>query len=114
VTRAAPVPDRGVPAGVTRNTLIAVGSRPHLWWTAVTAVLRLASPGWWRRASLPVPDPRLWSFRMVTMYGEADAEPSPRDVVAYLEWCRSTRRSRTETQRGERWTGDRRANRRCG
>ncbi len=69
----------------------AVVRRPWLWLSAVGAVLRLAGPGWWRRAPyLPLPDARLWSFRMVTAYGRPDAEPCATDVIAYLEWCRSS------------------------
>lgn len=79
---------------------MAIGARPDLWWTSLRTVMRLAAPGWWRRPSLPFPDPRLWSFRMVTMYGRADAEPSPGDVVAYLEWCRSAGRAHDKRHRG--------------
>jgi hypothetical protein len=69
----------------------AVLRRPDLWWAALGALRRLAVPGWWHRAPfLPVPDPRLWDFRMVTAYGSADADPESTDVVSYLEWCRST------------------------
>jgi hypothetical protein len=94
VTTEDSLPDCGVPLGATRNTLIAVAGRPRLWGTAVAAVVRLAAPGWWRRPTLPLPDPRLWELRMITMYGRPDAEPSPPDVVSYLEWCRSTRPDR--------------------
>ncbi len=70
----------------------AVFRRPDLWWTALGALIRLAPPGWWHhRPPLPVPDRRLWAFRMVTAYGRSDAEPDARDVVSYLEWCRDTR-----------------------
>jgi hypothetical protein len=69
--------------------VLAVGRRPWLWWPALAAVWRMAAPGWWRRRPyLPLPDERLWAFRMVTAYGRADAEPEPADVVSYLEWCR--------------------------
>jgi len=65
--------------------------RPSLWFTALAAVSRMAVPGWWRKSPyLPVPDPRLWDFRMVTAYGTADADPQPSDVISYLQWCRST------------------------
>ena len=70
---------------------VAVLRRPGLWLTALGAVGRLAAPGWWRRRPyLPVPDGRLWAFRMVTAYGRPDAGPDTADVVSYLEWCRST------------------------
>ncbi len=80
----------------------AVLGRPDLWWTALAALRRLAPPGWWREAPfLPLPDRRLWAFRMLTAYGRADAEPTAADVLSYLEWCRET----AVTARGD---GDRR------
>ena len=73
---------------------VAVLHRPHLWWAGLGALVRLARPGWWRTGSrLPMPDPRLWAFRMVTAYGDPDASPEAADVIGYLEWCRSTGRS---------------------
>jgi hypothetical protein len=84
------------PAAV-RTVISAVLVRPELWLTAVGAVHRLAAPGWWRRRRfLPLPDGRLWGFRMVTAYGRPDAAPDVDDVVSYLEWCRSTGGSRRE------------------
>ena len=69
----------------------AVVRRPGLWWTALAALRRLAVPGWWRtRPHLPLPDGRLWEFRMVTAYGRPDRTPDAADVISYLEWCRST------------------------
>ena len=68
---------------------LAVALRPRLWGVAVTQVLRLARPGWWRRwPPLPVPDRAYLRFRMQTAYGDPDTLPAPGDVVAYLEWCR--------------------------
>ncbi|HEX4218415.1 MAG TPA: hypothetical protein VHZ02_08605 [Acidimicrobiales bacterium] len=68
----------------------AIAPRPWLWATALGTVWRLAEPGWWRRAPhLPLPNEQLWSFRMVTAYGGASAQPGSEDIVAYLEWCRS-------------------------
>lgn len=68
----------------------AIGRRPWLWAAAFGTVLRLAEPGWWRRAPhLPLPNDHLWSFRMVTAYGRPNAQPGTEDIVAYLEWCRS-------------------------
>jgi hypothetical protein len=78
-------------AATVRTVVSAVLVRPHLWLAALGAVSRLAAPGWWgRRPFLPLPDSRLWGFRMVTAYGRADADPDVKDVVSYLEWCRST------------------------
>jgi hypothetical protein len=75
----------------------AVLGRPDLWWAALGALRRLAAPGWWRSPPyLPLPDRRLWSFRMVTAYGTPDAAPEAPDLLSYLEWCRSTgRRARS-------------------
>lgn len=72
----------------------AVARRPDLWWSAFGVVRRLAPPGWWRASPrLPLPDRRLWEFRMVTAYGSPDAAPRAPDVISYLEWCRTTGRS---------------------
>ena len=76
------------------TVVLAVVFRPSLWLTALGTAHRLAAPGWWkRRPFLPLPDERLWAFRMVTAYGHADAIPDGADVVSYLEWCRSAGRS---------------------
>jgi hypothetical protein len=65
--------------------------RPGLWGTAVHQGVRLARPGWWRRAPwLPLPDPDYLAFRFETQYG-GNAAPAPRDLVDYLEWCREMR-----------------------
>jgi len=80
---------RGPRASAT--VVAALLGRPDLWWTSIGVLRRLAPPGWWRRAPhLPLPDPRLWEFRMVTAYGRGDAVPEPADVVSYVEWCRDT------------------------
>jgi hypothetical protein len=89
-------PDRSRrPAGPTPLALAVMARvvlrRPGLWWTALGALRRLAAPGWWRdRPHLPLPDGRLWAFRMVTAYGRPDRAPDAADVISYLEWCRST------------------------
>jgi hypothetical protein len=80
----------GDPGSVVARALLA---RPDLWWTGLVALKRLAPPRWWRRGShLPLPHRAWWQFRMVTAYGRADAHPRAGDVIAYLEWCRSTGR----------------------
>jgi hypothetical protein len=77
------------PAWFLRAT-VAVMVRPHLWWTALVMLVRLAQPGWWRRRPyLPLPDPAYLRFRLQTMYGDPDHEPEPADLVTYLEWCRN-------------------------
>jgi len=74
------------PAAVVRALVV----RPELWWTGVVVLKRLAPSRWWRGGShLPLPHRAWWRFRMVTAYGRADARPRARDVIAYLEWCRS-------------------------
>jgi hypothetical protein len=65
--------------------------RPRLWPTALRQMVRLARARWWRRPPfLPVPDREYLRFRLQTQYG--DAPPVARDLVAYLEWCRSMER----------------------
>ena len=80
-----------------RAWLRAVGgvvARPLLWPTAVRQAVALAPAGWWRRRPfLPVPDASYLRFRLQTMYGGEAPAPEPGDVVGYLEWCRSYRRS---------------------
>jgi hypothetical protein len=62
---------------------------PSLWGIAFAQVLRLASPGWWRRwPPVPMPDRDYLRFRLQTQYGDPEREPEPSDVVAYLHWCR--------------------------
>ena len=75
--------------------------RPDLWWTGVRQALVLAPDGWWRRPPhLPLPDPAYLRFRMVTAHGGdgsahggdgsgVDAREVGRELVTYLEWCRS-------------------------
>jgi hypothetical protein len=69
----------------------AVVRRPDLWWTALGTLRRLAPQSWWQTPPyLPLPDRRLWEFRMVTAYGRPDAVPDRSDVISVLEWCRAT------------------------
>jgi len=85
-------PPRAPSRAALGTVAAAVLRRPGLWPAALAALARLAPPGWWRRRPhLPVPDDRLWAFRMVTAYGRPDAEPVAADVVSYLEWCRDAR-----------------------
>jgi len=66
-------------------------ARPWLWPTAVRQLVRVARPGWWRRAPFfPVPEPNYVRFRLDTAYG-SDAEPRGEHLVSYLEWCRRER-----------------------
>jgi hypothetical protein len=81
--------------GVDARVVMAVITRPDLWWTALAAVRRFAPPGWWRRPPwLPVPAADLWRFRMITAYGDPEARPTPTDALDYLEWCRGVAAAR--------------------
>ncbi len=96
-----PIQRRTSSPQLPRAAVAAVVRRPDLWWAALGALVRLAAPGWWRRPPrLPLPDPDLWSFRMVTAYGRPDAVPTDDDLVSYLEWCRSTAMGRHPFGRG--------------
>jgi len=55
---------------------------------------RLTIPrDWWRRSPhLPLPSREYLRFRIVTQYGDPDADPEGQDLVRYLEWCRAQRR----------------------
>jgi len=71
---------------------LAVARRPGLWPTAATQAVRLARPGWWRRAPfLPLPDHDYVRFRLQTAYGP-HGQPARDDLVAYLTWCREFNR----------------------
>lgn len=75
------------------SVAVAVLMRPGLWVIAVLQLLRLASPGWWKRwPPLPAPDRGYLRFRLQTQYGDPDRAPEPDDVVTYLKWCRGYRR----------------------
>ena len=77
------------------SAALAVATRPRLWAVAVSQVLRLAPPGWWRRwPPVPVPDADYLRFRLQTAYGDPHLRPDAADVVSYLEWCRAVRRLR--------------------
>jgi hypothetical protein len=74
------------------GAVLAVLRRPRLWPTAAGQALRLARPGWWRRAPfLPVPDRDYVRFRIQTAYG-SQGTPEADDLVAYLNWCREFNR----------------------
>jgi len=66
------------------RTVLGIGARllirPELWATAVRQAGVLTTPAWRR-------------FRLETQYGDPDHAPDGDDVVAWLAWCRSWRRS---------------------
>ena len=91
VTRQPTDPPRTRSTRRRRPWLVAVVRRPDLWWTALGELRRMAPRLWWRTPPhLPLPDRRLWEFRMVTAYGRPDAVPDRADVISFLEWCRAT------------------------
>lgn len=63
---------------------------PSLWVTALRQGTRLARPGWWHRwPPVPKVPEEYMRFRLVTAYGDADAQIEPVDLVTYLRWCRT-------------------------
>lgn len=67
----------------------AVARRPGLWPAAARQAWRLVPRRWWSRPPfLPVPDRGWLRFRLETQYGDGRGPVDPRDVVAFLEWCR--------------------------
>jgi hypothetical protein len=69
---------------------VAVLRHPSLWTTALRQLVRLAPSGWWKRAPfLPLPDAAYLKFRLVTAYGGSGGDPQPKDLIAYLHWCRA-------------------------
>jgi hypothetical protein len=80
----------GPTSGPTVKAVVgALVGRPWLWPAAVAEMARMARPGWWRRwPPLPVPDEKLWRFRMETAYGgSGEAVPEGADVVSFVSWC---------------------------
>jgi hypothetical protein len=72
---------------------VAVARRPALWPIALVETLAMAPRNWWRHwPPVPVPSPRWLAFRMETAYGDVAARPLPADVVAWLVWCKVSRR----------------------
>lgn len=68
----------------------AIARRPGLWIPALRTGWRLRRNRWWAVAPfVPVPSPAYLRFRMVTAYGDAEADPTVDDVITYLRWCRA-------------------------
>ena len=66
---------------------------PVLLIEAVRAAAATAPPGWWRRFPfVPKPEPAYMRWRLQTAYGTSETQVTPRDLLAYLEWRRRTRR----------------------
>ena len=71
-----------------------VASRPGLWLTALRELRAFTPRRWWgRRPFVPLPDPALMRFRMVTAYGDPEAAFEADDLVTWLEWCRDWHRT---------------------
>lgn len=88
------VDDQATSPGGWSAVIVAVAVRPRLWVTAVVQAVRLIPRRWWRTGSrLPWPAPAYIRFRSSTATGDPDAAPEPRDVIDWLDWCRSWRRS---------------------
>ncbi|HUW03078.1 MAG TPA: hypothetical protein VMW08_12040 [Acidimicrobiales bacterium] len=78
---------------VFRGALVVI-TRPRLWPTALRELRAFTPRRWWtQRPFLPLPDPELMRFRMVTAYGDAEAPFAPDDLVTWLEWCRNWHRT---------------------
>lgn len=47
---------------------------------------------WWRRYPfLPLPTKEYINFRILTVYGSQEESINPKDIVDYLQWCKSQR-----------------------
>lgn len=80
-----------VPRGTARHVVRHPGDGLAL----VLAAWALRRRRWWRLPPFaPVPDPDYWSFRMMTAYGNADAELDIDDAVAAARWSLRVRRGR--------------------
>jgi hypothetical protein len=96
-----PATPRTSTGDATTTLVLAVLLRPDLWWTALGELRRMTPRLWWRTSPhLPLPDRRLWEFRMITAYGRPDAAPSRADVVSFLEWCRAVSASSVQRPGG--------------
>lgn len=67
----------------------AVIRHPTLLPAAIGVLTSMARRGWWRRPPfLPRPSAEYVRFRLLTQYGDEDADPTVDDVVSYLRWRR--------------------------
>ena len=68
--------------------------RPRLALLLLGAAWRFRARGWFRRPPfLPLPPAEYLEWRMHTAYGDEGAEPTPDELVRYLEWSASMRRT---------------------
>jgi hypothetical protein len=55
----------------------------------------LRRKSWWRHAPfLPLPGPKYWQFRMVTVNGSDQTALSAKEIVAAAKWAKAQRTSR--------------------
>ncbi|MCY4193051.1 MAG: hypothetical protein OXF04_01970 [bacterium] len=66
------------------GSLVRLLGHPSLWITAMRMARRLRM----------LPDRGYLRFRMVTMYGDASAQPRAQDLITYLRWCRAWEQSK--------------------
>ncbi len=72
---------------------VAILSRPSLYLTAIVQLKAFTRRRWWASFPyLPTPSMAYLRFRMETLYGSVDALPPSKDLLEYLEWCRTQRR----------------------
>ena len=68
-------------------------SRPWLWPALLGAAWTFRPRGWHGRPPfLPVPSRKYLAWRLETAYGDPGANPSARDVEAFVLWARAMRR----------------------
>ena len=73
--------------------LPAVLRRPSLWATALLEAKRFVPDDWLRhRPCLPLPDPEMLRFRVITQYGDPESRLVASDVVVWLRWCKAENR----------------------
>lgn len=61
---------------------------------AVRLALATATRGWIRRPPfLPRPEPTYRDWRLSTAYGSSNTQPSTREMVEYLRWRRTMRKT---------------------
>ncbi len=56
---------------------------------------RLRRDHWWRLSPyLPIPDPRYWHFRLITVLGDEGRSLSAREAVAAAKWALAQKSAR--------------------
>lgn len=88
-------PHEGPPVGVLAAVFLRVAIRhPVLAIESARLALATTRPGWFRRSPfLPRPEPTYRDWRLATAYGRSDTEPSTKEMVEYLQWRRTLRKT---------------------